>query len=239
MNQPLYTEQDNQDLNAKIEAAVKPAVEKTAPAVKIQQSTTFGTMNQKASFTEGGITVQTPNTPDLQLSPEMIRQAQAQLESGGGAVILGANGDRQMFSNLKDMFANNKTPTAKKETFFVVGKGKIQFGIDNTIFAPSAVVRLSTKSFEEKYLAQLESYIYNNQEDLDPEKLFAIIFLVGFIREGKFPIKLVTGRHRMQLPKIVAVMNKFFNKNYSVVMGIYTMFNGMTAQQPQAEQKAE
>lgn len=289
MTQPLYTKQDNQDLNAQIESTVKmatievdssgqagrgltstevyipeselpeaiqhargeqpsiihiddfaffPAGQEEVTAQKIQQSSTFGTMNHKPSFTEGGINVTAPATPDFQLDPAMVRAAQAQLQEGG-AVVLGQDGSSQMFSNIKDMFASKVAAPAKKETFFVNHQAKASFSIDRTIFEPSAIVRLSGKNFEAKYLAQLESYIYNGKDELEPDNLFAIIFIAGLLKEGKFPLKLITGKHRIQLPKIINVFNTFFNKNYSVIMGIYTMFNGMQVQQPQAAQKAE
>lgn len=259
MNQPLYTEQDNNDLNAQIAATVNTPTPET-PATEVQARGENSTINyvdelaffpadqeQKTSdiqqstnsFTEGGIVVKAPKNPEFNLSPEMIRQAQAQLENGG-AVVLGANGSSQMFNNIKDIFAENapKTPR-KREVYFVNHNTKIQFSIDRTIFEPSAIVRLSGKNFEQKYLEQLESYIFNNQDELDPEKLFALIYIIGYIKEGHFPIKLVTGKHRIQLPKIVNVFNTYFNKNRSVLFSMATMFNGMSAIQPQAEQKAE
>lgn len=298
MTKPLYTEKDNDDLNAQVSAlftyhdedpAVKmatievdssgqagrgltstevhipaselpeaiqhargehpsinyiddfaffPAGQEEVMSQQLQQTSAFTTMNQKTSFTEGGITVTTPATPDFQLDPAMVRAAQAQLQDGG-AVVLGQDGSSKLFSNIKDMFANKVTATAKKETFFVAKGSMAAFSIDRTIFEPTAIVRLSGKNFEAKYLAQLESYVFNSQAELDPDKLFAIIFLANLIKDGKFPIKLVTNKHRIQLARITTVFNTFFNKNHSVIMGILTMFSGMQVQQPQAPEKAE
>lgn len=295
MNQHLYNEQDNKNLNEQIESTVKtvalevnetivtqqldesglfqpseetpkgargdnmsinhidelaffPAGAEEAISKKIQQSGPFGSHAQKVrSFTEGGIegveqatNVISPVTGkphEFSVTPEMILAAQAQCEAGG-AVVLGGNGSSQMFGNIRDMFEKPTVTKRAFETFFVSHNTKVHFGIDRTIFEPSAIVRLSGKSFEKKYLEQLESYIYNSKDELDPEKLFAFIYLVDVIKKGQFPIKLVSGKHRIQLPKIIATFNTFFNKNYTVLTGISTMFNGMTVQQTPAT-KAE
>lgn len=275
MNQPLYTEQDNQALNAQIETKVTqgargdnmainhidelaffPAGAEQETAKKIQQSTAFGSHahpsgheNKVRSFTEGGIeavqqatSVIDPTTGKphaFNFTPEMIRQAQAQVAAGGGAVVLGNDGTTKMFNNIKDMFTNDVKKEQKTETYFTGKNTKFHFEIDRTIFEPSPVVRLSPKQFEKNYLQQLESYIYNTKDELDPEKLFALIYLVGYLKEGHFPIKLVSGKHRIQLPKIINTMNLFFNKNKSVIFGIATMFNGMTQMPQQEETKAE
>lgn len=317
MNQPLYTEQDNANLNAQVEAkvatieidqsgqagrgltstdlhildselgeqvaAAKTATEEqpvyprgetpyfshideagffnpddaaksttTAPwdqsNQKIQNSTLSGSFQSDKSFTEGGITVakvtdiinpETGLPHQFQLTPDMIKNAQAQLAEGG-AVVMNQNGSTQMFSDIKDIFTKNAPKAPERAgTFFVLGKSKVQFSIDRSIFEPNAVTRLSGKRFEEKYLAQLESYIFNKQEDLDPNKLFGLIYLAGFIREGHFPIKIVSAQHHKQMSKIEKVMNLYFNKNYSVIMGIATMFNGMTSMPQQDDKKAD
>ena len=265
MTQPLYTEQDNKDFDAKIketfgstthkpelvmpQRGMNPAIlhhddagfipEPVSPTTPTPKSPSppFDTMNQKTSFTDGGIVVNTPNQPQFQLSPEMIRQAQAQLEEGG-AIVLNTDGSKQMFNNIKDMFAEKANkPVVQPKIYFVEGKSKFHFGIDKTNLEPTAIVRLAGKNFEAKYLAQLESYLYNSKDELDPEKLMMFIYLVSFIEKDHFPIKIVTGRHRIQLPKIIKTLNIFFNKNWTVLSGIAKMFNAMPMQEPQTSSK--
>ena len=193
----------------------------------------FDTMNHKVSFTDGGIQVKntSTNTPSgLNLSPEMIRNAQAQLEEGG-AVVLNNDGSKQMFTNIKEMFeAKANKPVTEKKTYFVETHSKFHVGIDKTSLEPLPIVRLAGKNFETKYLEQLESYIYNSASELDPDNLYILIYLMGIIEQNHFPLKLITGRHRHQLPRIVKTLNVFFNKNMTVLAGISKMFNGMTVQ---------
>ena len=139
----LYNDKDNQALNEQIESTVQgargdnmainhidelaffPAGAEQETSKKIQQSTAFG------SFTEGGIVPQGQAPMPFQFSPEQLRQAQAQVAEGG-AVVLNQNGTTNVFDNIKNMFSKD-APVAKKETYFVAGKAKVQYDIDRTL----------------------------------------------------------------------------------------------------------
>lgn len=265
MTQHIYNEQDNQQLNDSIEQKARGMdspinhvdelafyKEDKEPKVsqKLKNSSLSGAFASPAKpfisdsvNMDKALDVINPETGaphQFSMTPEMIRNAQAQL-SDGGAMVFNGNGatGTDLFANIKNMFTNNTPTPGATIKYFTSGKSKVQFGLDKTIFEPHVVVRLSGKSFEKNYLQQLEGYIYNAKEELDPNNLFAIIYLMGFIKDGKFPIKLNSNKHRLQLVKITNTLNVFINKNYSVLVGISNMFNGMTSMPPQAEQKAE
>lgn len=140
------------------------------------------------------------------------------------------------FKHISEVYKNAEMTKPKADKFFTPKKGKIAFSIDKTIFEPSPVVALSTKSFEEKYVKQLEQYIFNDKDDLDVDKIIGILHLITFIKNGTTPIGLVTnGKFKYLLPKICNGMNTFFFKNYATILSILEMFSGSNniAQQPE------
>ena len=145
--------------------------------------------------------------------------------------------NNELFNDIKDIFTNQK-PQSKVKIFFTQKKGAISFNIDNTIFTPNPMVCLNSKRFEDKYLQQLESYIFNNEDELNPDNLITLIYITDIIQKGLTPITIVTGKYRYLLPKIISVLNKYFRENYSVLFSIYTMFNGTTIFQKQKEENA-
>jgi len=145
--------------------------------------------------------------------------------------------NNELFNDIKDIFTNQK-PQSKVKIFFTQKKGAISFNIDNTIFTPNPMVCLNSKRFEDKYLQQLESYIFNNEDELNPDNLITLIYITDIIQKGLTPITIVTGKYRYLLPKIISVLNKYFRENYSVLFSIYTMFNGTTIIQKQKEENA-
>ena len=62
---------------------------------------------------------------------------------------------------------------------------------------------------------------------VENEKLFNLIYLMDLIKTDKYPIVISTGKYRQTLPKLINGLNQFFNKNYSTIASILTMFNGM------------
>jgi hypothetical protein len=164
-------------------------------------------------------------------SINVITKAKDALIQDQGAVVLSGQNALGMFKNIKDIFsAESKTPTVKR--YFTHGKGAVIFSVDGTIFEPTSVVCLAGKRFEEKYTKQIESFIFNDKEELDPDKLINLIFLVDFIKNDRVPITITTGRYKRLLPKIIASLNNFFIKNHSTLLSIHAMFSGMTSIQP-------
>jgi len=259
-NKTLYTEQDNQQLNDQISNLTTGTVDKEKTArgqtscitmiddagfveKEVEPQSAMDTKVEvnhvpatKTSFTEGGIQMNT-QPAGVNIDMNAINRAREQLGDSGGAVVLGAGND-QLFKNIKDIFTS---PEAKPKTknFFTQGKGVTAFNIDNSIFSPTPVTCLAGKRFEDKYVQQLESYIFNNKDELDPDKLIALIYIVGIVHKGHTPITIVTGKYRHLLPKIIAGLNKYFAKNYSTLFSIYTMFNGMSTIQPEVKEKNE
>lgn len=171
-----------------------------------------------------------------QLSP--IVKAKDTLIEKNGAVVLNVD-SMGMFSDIKDIFTKEQESKPSATTFFTTGKGKIVFTLDNTIFSPVPVVLLSGKQFEEKYLKQLEAFIFNNHEQLDPDKLINLIFLFDYIKKDIVPITITTGKHKKLLPRIVSGLNTFFTKNYSVIASIHVMFSGMSQIQTNTENTSD
>ena len=130
----------------------------------------------------------------------------------------------ELYDSIKKIF--NEGENIKKESvYFNAFKGVHKFDLDGTIFQPSSIVLLQPRRFEELYLKQLESFVYSNKEEVDTSKLFPIIYLFSMINKNNYPIRIVTGNYSKLLPKVCNILNSFFNKNYSVIYSIYTMFN--------------
>lgn len=143
-----------------------------------------------------------------------------------------------MFTNIQDIFTGNaKAPETK--FYFTSGKGKVNFGIDNTIFVPTRLTCLAGNRFKARYKKQLEEIVFANKDDLDADKLINLIFLVDFIKSGNLPVGIRSGGYRKLLPKIVDALNEFFMENYSTLFSIYSMFTGMTHIQPSQQEQNE
>lgn len=135
------------------------------------------------------------------------------------------NNDK-LFNDIKDIFTNPATKV-KYKVFFSINSGKLNINIDNTIFAPNSIVCLSGKSFNKKYMEQLESYIFNNKDELDQDKVYFIIYIFSFINKKLTPIKITSNKYFSKISTIVSILNKFFNDNYSIIFSMYTMFNSL------------
>lgn len=143
------------------------------------------------------------------------------------------NSDK-MYSNIKDIFVNN--PGIKiKQNFFTSKKAKTNFNIDKSIFSPTPMVSLSGKNFRDKYLLQLEGFIFTEKENLSTDELFSLIYLVETIEKKHYPITIVTGKYKTLLPKIVSSLNEYFNDNYPVLKSIYRMFQDAPTQTKEVE----
>lgn len=172
----------------------------------------------------------------LEKALENVTKINSNIIPEEGAVVLGNNATN-MFNNIKDIFANENNESKKFTNFFTTGKGKVKYSLDGTVFSPETIVLLAGKRFEERYVKQLEKFIFTDKEELDPDRLIHLIFLVDFIKKGNYPIGITTGKHKHLLPKMVKALDTFFNKNYSVLSSIHVMFTGMSniKQQPVEE----
>ena len=132
-------------------------------------------------------------------------------------------GNDQMFNNIKNIFAEEKLVT-RNDVYFTPSKGVMEFKLDGTIFMPSAAILLQPRKFEELYLKELESIIYNSKEQLDTDKLLPLIILFSYINKKNYPVRIVSGNYRKLLSKVCGVLNNFLNKNYTVIRSIYSMF---------------
>lgn len=118
-----------------------------------------------------------------------------------------------------------KAPEGK---IFTPYKGKLAFALEGVLI-PTPVVLLSGKNFETKYLRQLESFIFNNNDELDPEKLIHLIMLTTYVKMGNLPIQIICTKYPKHKERIVNAMNTFFTKNYNVLSSMCDMFTSSTS----------
>ena len=135
-------------------------------------------------------------------------------------------GNDQLFENIKGIFAEEKL-IVRNDTYFTPTKGVIELNIDGSIFMPSRAILLQPRKFEELYLKELESIIYNSKEQLDTDKLLPLIILFSHINKKNYPVRIVSGNYRKLLSKVCSVLNNFLNKNYTVIRSIYESFNSI------------
>lgn len=135
-------------------------------------------------------------------------------------------GNDQLFENIKGIFAEERL-IVRNDTYFTPTKGVIELNIDGSIFMPSRAILLQPRKFEELYLKELESIIYNSKEQLDTDKLLPLIILFSHINKKNYPIRIVSGNYRKLLSKVCSVLNNFLNKNYTVIRSIYESFNSI------------
>ena len=132
----------------------------------------------------------------------------------------------QLFDNIKNIFAEEKL-IVRNDVYFTPSKGVMEFKLDGTIFMPSPSILLQPRKFEELYLKERESIIYNSKEQLDTDKLLPLIILFSHINKKNYPIRIVSGNYRKLLSKVCSVLNNFLNKNYTVIRSIYESFNSI------------
>lgn len=135
-------------------------------------------------------------------------------------------GNDELFENIKTIFAEEKL-VVRNEVYFTPTKGVMEFKLDGTIFMPSNTTLLQPRKFEELYLKELESIIYNSKEQLDTDKLLPLIILFSYINKKNYPVRIVSGNYRKLLSKVCSVLNNFLNKNYTVIRSIYESFNSI------------
>lgn len=118
-----------------------------------------------------------------------------------------------------------KAPEGK---IFTPYKGKMVFSLEG-VFVPTPVVLLSGKNFQAKYLKQLEALIFNDEEEIDPDKLIHLIMLTSYVKMGNLPIQIVCNKYPKHKDRIVSAMNEFFTKNYNVLSSMCDMFTSTTS----------
>lgn len=147
-----------------------------------------------------------------------------------------STGENKLFENIKNIFTEEKLVT-HNEVYFTTNKGAMEFKLDGTIFMPSNSVLLQPRKFEELYLNELESIIYNSKEQLDIDKLLPLIILFSYINKKNYPIRIVSGNYRKLLSKVCKVLNNFLNNNYTVIRSIYESFNSIKDSEAERNQQ--
>ena len=134
---------------------------------------------------------------------------------------------RELLDYIKDSSTKEEIEVEKNKVYFSISS-KTEVDVSRTYLVPSRLVVLSIKHFDTAYMKQLEGIIYTKKEELDPNKLMALIYLYEHIQKGKFPMKATCKNFSSLNGKINNVLNKFFNDNIDVIKGIFTMFKSNT-----------
>lgn len=129
-------------------------------------------------------------------------------------------------THIKDILTSDKVIQAVPISYFSSAKGKVSMNIDKTGLEPTTATMLAGKRFEEVYYNQLESFIYNDSDKLNPDRLLELIMLQEYIDKGTLPIKIITGKYKGLTHKLVKTLNEFFNDNGKVIKSMSTMFKG-------------
>lgn len=127
---------------------------------------------------------------------------------------------------IAEMFMDDTPSVPKKpRVLFTVVKGNFTYPINNSVFEPNKATMMSGKNFKTNYKKQLEQYIFNNNDTLDPESLFAIIFLQELVSSSTKPITITSSKHISSLKHIVLGMNEFYTENKATLEAMHQMLN--------------
>ena len=132
----------------------------------------------------------------------------------------------QSLTNISQILTSENVTYATPITYFSGAKGKVSMNIDKTGLEPNKLTMLSGKRFDETYYNQLESFIYSSSEELNSDRLLELIMLYEHIEKGELPIRIVTGKYKSSVHKIVRTLNSFFHENAKVIKSISSMFKG-------------
>lgn len=110
-----------------------------------------------------------------------------------------------------------------KSFLFGSTKGKVNFSIDGTIFAPTAAVALAGAGFEKAYKNQLDNIIFSKEDDIDPEHLIHLVLLFKMIETDRYPILLTASRFNKLLPRIRKTLNDYILVNFDILNEICGM----------------
>lgn len=121
-----------------------------------------------------------------------------------------------------------------KTVNFSEKKGKVIFDIGGTVLEPSRLTMIGKGSFVSRYVKQLESLIFTESSDINPDNLIPLIMLYQASNNGTKTIRIVSGKNKTLLKSIVEGLNIFYKEQHSVLSGMFTMFKNTTEQQLQA-----
>lgn len=165
-----------------------------------------------------------------------IKSAHSKLvkNTGDNAVVISpskTNSMSDLFRNITDIYSEDKISQIEKTPVFTTFTSKYVYSLDGSGLEPTARTRLAGSKFEQRYLEQLESILFNNAETIDEVKLFALINLYGHIdqiskQNPNAKIKLISSVYKNTIPQIVRTLNLFISKNKSVIQSSYRMFTG-------------
>lgn len=132
--------------------------------------------------------------------------------------------DDKLVGDINEMFS--KEPDLRFKAIFKSSSKdcKFSYSVDKTIFEPNKFTMVGG-GFEEKYMNQLKSMLFNDDKKIDEGKLMELLYIYNHINKGHVPICLKSKKYVSMLTKIVNVVNRFFNENNGVIRGVYTMFN--------------
>ena len=190
----------------------------------------------------------TPSASDVESElVASIKAAHAKLDNDTttNAVVVSpgkTNSMSDLFRNITDIYSEDKISQVKKTPVFTMSVSKYVYSLDGSGLEPTAKTRLAGSKFEQRYLEQLESILFNNAETIDETKLFALINLYGHIeqiskQDPNAKIKLISSVYKNTIPQIVRTLNLFIFKNKSVIQSSYRMFTGTFQQTPREAAK--
>lgn len=112
----------------------------------------------------------------------------------------------------------------KERTYFTIkGKQKDTFTIDDTNLLPSYKLLLLPKNLEANYLKELEAILFNSNQELDADKVMHICIFYNAVHKFNRPIIVKSIKYVKLLPRVVNVLNAFFNKHCYVISEITHM----------------
>jgi hypothetical protein len=132
--------------------------------------------------------------------------------------------NQKLFEAARAKFAEQDDDTPYKK-YFTVGKGEVTIDLDKSAIEPNVSVVLGGKKFADKYIKQLEKALYS-KDDTNVSDMITIVMYYKFILENKYPIKIVSIKHKKRLPAYIKTLNDFYNTNRVTIDSIHTMLNG-------------
>lgn len=127
--------------------------------------------------------------------------------------------------SIKEIINSNKK--SKPIVYFTADKAKYVYNIDLTIFKPTSLTLLAGKNFKQAYIKQLESNIFDREENINVNNIMAVLQVYSLINQQHFPINIASGKYKSLLSKIVDSLNEFMNSNKTVIHHIYTSVNSI------------
>lgn len=154
--------------------------------------------------------------------------------------LQGASGVQQVSGNMDALHLKlaemNKDDAVGAEVkpvkLFTLGRGKITVALDGTALEPTPAVMFNAGRLEAGYMAQLEACIFGPGDQLDGDKLIQLILPLEYMKNGQYPIQLVSRKQARHLKRIVPVLNRFYSDNERVIRSIFRMVGDMMEPAP-------